>query len=112
MRLQLFILNPYDPPLIAPDRLTVPSLLRRHGYRTAGMGKWHLGWGVPMDRMSNVLLDRGLFTARLPAASTSTTVADLRHFPPYMYTEQDSFTGAPLRNATRRAQAGETAHRR
>jgi arylsulfatase A-like enzyme len=30
--------------LIAPDRLTVPGLLKQHGYSTGCVGKWHLGW--------------------------------------------------------------------
>ncbi|MCE9609096.1 MAG: arylsulfatase [Chthoniobacter sp.] len=34
-----------DPPLIAAGRLTVPALLRQHGYTTAALGKWHLGFG-------------------------------------------------------------------
>jgi arylsulfatase A-like enzyme len=33
-----------DPPLIAADRLTVPALLKHHGYTTAAIGKWHLGF--------------------------------------------------------------------
>jgi arylsulfatase A-like enzyme len=33
-----------DPPLIATDRLTVPALLKQHGYTTAAIGKWHLGF--------------------------------------------------------------------
>ena len=33
-----------DPPLIAADRLTVPALLQQHGYTTAAIGKWHLGF--------------------------------------------------------------------
>jgi arylsulfatase A len=33
--------------LITPDRLTVPSLLKQHGYATAAIGKWHLGWTWP-----------------------------------------------------------------
>jgi len=43
-----------DDPLIAEGRLTVPSFLRRHGYATAVIGKWHLGFrserpgGVPV----------------------------------------------------------------
>lgn len=31
-------------PLIAADRLTVPALLKKSGYTTAPMGKWHLGF--------------------------------------------------------------------
>ncbi len=33
-----------DPPLISAERLTVPALLRQHGYTTAALGKWHLGF--------------------------------------------------------------------
>jgi arylsulfatase A-like enzyme len=32
-----------SPALLEPGRLTVPALLRQHGYTTAMIGKWHLG---------------------------------------------------------------------
>src|SRR5215831_3346078 len=31
--------------VIEPDRGTLPAMLRQHGYRTAVVGKWHLGMG-------------------------------------------------------------------
>lgn len=43
-RLKLGVLNPWDPALIEFGRLTLPAVLRRHGYTTAAFGKWHLGW--------------------------------------------------------------------
>jgi arylsulfatase A-like enzyme len=44
-RLKQGVLGGLSPPLIEPDRLTVASFLRQHGYQTAAIGKWHLGLG-------------------------------------------------------------------
>jgi arylsulfatase A len=44
-RLKQGVLQGYAPSLIEPGRLTVPAMLQRHGYYTAGLGKWHLGLG-------------------------------------------------------------------
>ena len=42
-RLQSGVLQGNSPPLIARERLTVPAVLKQHGYTTAMIGKWHLG---------------------------------------------------------------------
>lgn len=42
-RLQSGVLGGLSPRLIEPDRLTIASLLKQHGYHTAAIGKWHLG---------------------------------------------------------------------
>ena len=42
-RLAEGVLGGHDPSLIEPGRETVATLLRRAGYRTACVGKWHLG---------------------------------------------------------------------
>ncbi|MGS2722620.1 sulfatase family protein [Porticoccus sp. GXU_MW_L64] len=44
-RLKSGVLWGYSPLLIETDRETVPSLLKKAGYATAGIGKWHLGMG-------------------------------------------------------------------
>jgi arylsulfatase A-like enzyme len=44
-RLKQGVLQGYDPSLIEPGRLTVPGMLQKRGYYTAGVGKWHLGLG-------------------------------------------------------------------
>lgn len=42
-RLKNGVLGGLSPRLIEPNRLTVASLLKQHGYHTACVGKWHLG---------------------------------------------------------------------
>ncbi len=43
-RLASGVLWGYSRPLIPKTRMTVASLLKKHGYATACVGKWHLGW--------------------------------------------------------------------
>ncbi len=48
-RLQRGIVKLWEEPLITPDRLTIAGFAQQQGYRTACVGKWHLGWdwGIP-----------------------------------------------------------------
>ncbi|MCC5807271.1 MAG: sulfatase-like hydrolase/transferase [Opitutales bacterium] len=45
--LKRYVLGGGDRGLIEEGRLTVPGLLGRAGYRSAYIGKWHLGWNWP-----------------------------------------------------------------
>jgi arylsulfatase A len=52
------VLDGFDPPLIGADEATLATLLKSAGYRTACVGKWHLGmqWH---DHEGNPVGDRG-----------------------------------------------------
>jgi arylsulfatase A-like enzyme len=44
---------------IEPTRVTLASLLKKHGYATAAVGKWHLGYGAPPRTDYNAPLTPG-----------------------------------------------------
>jgi arylsulfatase A-like enzyme len=55
-RLKKGIVGLWEEPLIEPDRLTIASLAKAPGYRTAAIGKWHLGWDWPANQSERQLL--------------------------------------------------------
>jgi arylsulfatase A-like enzyme len=62
-RLTSGVLSGYSPSLVEPGRLTVASILKEHGYHTAGVGKWHLGlnWAAKRRPADNPLLESANF---------------------------------------------------
>jgi arylsulfatase A len=55
-RLQRGIVGEYGEPLIAPDRMTIGTLAKQQGYRTACIGKWHLGWDWSITKEQRSML--------------------------------------------------------
>ncbi|MDN5202261.1 arylsulfatase [Fulvivirgaceae bacterium BMA10] len=53
-RLKSGVLGGTSPALISQDRSTVASMLKAHGYHTAFIGKWHLGWNWSMDENKKI----------------------------------------------------------
>ena len=52
---QFGVLSTFSPPLIPDTRLTIASYLKKNGYTTACIGKWHLGmnWDRPKTKGKN-----------------------------------------------------------
>ena len=110
------VLWPWDPPLIAPDRLTVAELLRQQGYRTACIGKWHLGWhwATRDGQPANQGVEPGVYDAPVryelgknidyarPVSGGPIDCGfdyyygeDVPNFPPYTWFEQDRLLAQP-----------------
>lgn len=116
-RLQAGIVGYLERPLIASDRLTIAGLLKQQGYRTAAIGKWHLGWdwSIPEDQ-------RPLFSPTKPEAQAVTNEhltawkkvysqaiaggpttrgfdsyfgTDVPNWPPYCFIDNDRTVGIP-----------------
>jgi len=86
--LQSGVLTGYSEPLIDANRLTVPALLKKHGYTTACIGKWHLGMGItegePSPHITNGPTTRGFNSYFGISASLD--------MPPFAFIENDHFT--------------------
>jgi arylsulfatase A-like enzyme len=95
-RLQRNVIGPFSQPLIAEKQLTVPGLLRGHGYVTACIGKWHLGWGWPQPGEDG----KRDFTKPIPDGPTTRGFdlyfgTDVPNYPPYCFLENDRTVGIP-----------------
>ncbi len=106
-RLQEWVIAAYEPPLIGADRMTLPGFLKRHGYHTACIGKWHLGWEWPGPQPSR-MVEKGNalwnaqwdFSKRIMAGPTERGFdyffgVDLPNLPPFTFIENDRVATLP-----------------
>ncbi|MEO6784716.1 MAG: arylsulfatase [Chthoniobacteraceae bacterium] len=87
-RLQSGVLQGYSEPLIAAGRLTVPALMKEHGYITGCIGKWHLGMGIEKGKPSPVITD-GPTTRGFDSYFGISASLDM---PPFAFIANDRFT--------------------
>jgi arylsulfatase A-like enzyme len=100
-RLQEWVIAAYEPPLISNTRPTLPGFLRQHGYHTACIGKWHLGWQWPGPQPSRMTEKRNAqafldwdFEKPIEGGPTDRGFdyyfgVDLPNLPPFTYIEND-----------------------
>ena len=124
-KLQGGIVGQFAAPLITPERFTIANLAKSHGYRTAAIGKWHLGWNWPVTPEQRPLLQatekrsataddesappatpsqkaawNAIFSQTIPGGPTANGFdsyfgTDVPNWPPYCFIENDRTIGIP-----------------
>ena len=94
-RLKRGVLNGYSQALIEEDRATVASVLQEAGYRTACIGKWHLGMNIGKSGGKwdyDGKIERGPTTVGFDTFLGITASLDM---PPYALVKDDRFIQKP-----------------
>jgi arylsulfatase A len=104
-RLKRAIVNKWERPLIEKGRLTLPSMLKKEGYDTCMIGKWHLGHNWPKKG--------GGFTNQAQEIDFSGPITggpnaigfdywfgdDVPNWPPFAWQENERLLGIPTTDA-------------
>ena len=102
------VLNGYSKPLIARDRETVASFLKKEEYHTGCIGKWHLGW--EWNSIDNGK-DQVDFSKKITEGPTAKGFDYFYGFcgsldmPPYVWVENDMPTMVPTKETGSKGQA-------
>ena len=100
-RLKRGIVGQFERPLIEEDRLTLPGMLKKKGYNTACIGKWHLGWNWP-KKGGGFTNKRNLidFSRKIEGGPTYRGFDyyfgdDVPNWQPFVWIENDKTVGIP-----------------
>ena len=106
------VLMPWDRPAIKPSQTTIPSYLKKSGYATVCIGKWHLGFNWPWKegyspknakRGGTSIATKNMFDWTKPITGGPLAAGfdyyfgdDVPNFPPYAFIENNRLTSKPV----------------
>lgn len=118
-RLKQGVLGGYSPPLIEAGRPTLANIAKDAGYRTACIGKWHLGWNWPLvesakfgdeiqpgNEKQKEMLWKVDWKGRIDSGPTTNGfdyyfgISASLDMPPYVYVRNDSVVEVPTTEKT------------
>ena len=96
-RLKRGVLNGYGEPLLAPGRPTIGTFLGDQGYRTAIVGKWHLGLAFARTGSGELDFEKPVSDGpHTHGFDESFVIPASLDFPPYVYIRNGQITGSSL----------------
>ncbi|MEO9569839.1 MAG: arylsulfatase [Polaribacter sp.] len=117
-RLKSDVLGGYSKSLITPNRTTVADILKNQGYKTAFIGKWHMGWdwvfnGEQKQTINNLHTIQDVDYTQPIKNGPSTHGFDYSFgfcgsldMPPYVYVENDMPTMVPTKTTQNKDSKG------
>jgi arylsulfatase A-like enzyme len=99
----------YDSSIVEPDRLTVADMFQQNGYKTACIGKWHLGLNWSKEDTLDYPVDFRKPVGKSPNTNGfdySYIIPASLDIPPYVYVENGSVTEQPNRQTIDESEFG------
>jgi len=103
------VLRGRSKPLINQGRMTIASLLKKHGYETACIGKWHLGlgWQFYPEKKDSINFSKPLTdTPNDHGFDYSYIIPASLDMSPYVYVENDHSTTIPTKYTVSKVKYG------
>jgi len=95
-RLKKGVLNGYGTPLIQNDRVTIAEFLKKSGYTTGVVGKWHLGLGFAKDKNNKFDFSKPVSDSpHTHGFDHSYVIPASLDFPPYVFIRDGKITAFP-----------------
>ncbi|MCM8530736.1 MAG: sulfatase-like hydrolase/transferase, partial [Lentisphaeraceae bacterium] len=98
-RLKRGVLNGYSKHLIDPNRFTIADLFKSKGYKTAMIGKWHLGMDLPLKGKNELDLNGTVKNGPCENGFDEFWgITASLDFPPYVFIENDKIDATKVEN--------------